>query len=193
MYWNFKIIAAAGLDIEDVVLLQLCHQNKYEDVGVEIEKLGVDLDGLVIMGLVTEIKGNKKDTRYSKMRLTKNGSKLLQDINTPEVSAYDIQLFEWAEALYQRMGKKPGNKKKTKIMIAQFQAESGIVGNEFAILLRAFLSDENNMEYNHVLEYALNRRQGAYQTKFELSESRLYNYYLEHKEEFDQTFRGLKE
>ena len=192
MYLNFNIIRAAGLSIEDVNLLQLCHQNKYEDVSEEIEALGGNIDGLTFQGLITQIKGKKSDSHFKKLRLTKEGSKLLENINTPEVSAYDIKLFDWAEALYKKMGKKSGNKKKTKRMIAQFQAESGIVGNEFAILLRAFFCDNNNMEYNHVLEFALNKRQGAYQTKFELSESRLYNYYLEHKEEFDRVFEKEK-
>lgn len=188
MYLNFGLMESRDISLTDVMVLQIAQQNKFEDVGRHLLPFQSDLDKLTQRGLITLIKGKKKDPIYSKYRLTKAGTKMLEDIQIPDVIEYDLTLFKWAAGIYKAAGKELGNQKKTKMHLAKFRVETGIYGNNLAKLLRAFLGDENNMQYNHKLEYALYKPATAFETRFKLEESRLYKYYREHQEEFEKIF-----
>ena len=86
------------------------------------------------------------------------------------------------------MEKDIGNKKKTKMYIAEFRVHSGIEKNELAHLMSQFLNDEANMLYNNKLEFALFKSSNLYQTKFNLDESRLWQYYSRNKEIIDKDY-----
>ena len=100
-------------------------------------------------------------------------------------------LYDWMAAVYENLGKEIGNKKKTKMFVALFRAHSGIDKNNLASLLDMFVKDEDNMEYNHKLEFAFFKPATVYQVKFELEQSRLYQYYLNYKSFFDNKFEEL--
>jgi hypothetical protein len=193
MYINFKLLSKKGLEHSDLLILQLCKQNKNEDLEQHLELQPYqNILKLKTMGYVDEIKGTKSQSELSKLRLTKSGSNLLEDLETPEVLEEDILLFDWISDVYTRLGKQIGNKKKTKMYIALFRVHSGIEKNHLATLLEKFVKDEDNMEYNFRLEYAFFKPTNVFQVKFELDQSRLYMYYLKNKNSFDILFNKIQ-
>jgi hypothetical protein len=193
MYINFKLLNKKGLEILDLVLLQLAKQNKSEDLSNEISLYSKNrMETLVEKGYLTFIKGNKSDNEYQRLRITKSGNSFLEDLETPEVLEEDLLLFDWISNVYISRGKEIGNKKKTKMYIALFRVQSGIEKNHLAILLDEFVKDDNNMEYNNRLEYAFFKASNVFQTKFELDQSRLYTYYLKRKQYFDSVFSKVE-
>lgn len=192
MYINFKLLPALGLSLSSVVVMQMCKQNKIEDLSTELEEWDAHLLNLTDLGITTEIKGKKTQSKFEKTRLTKKGLKMLEDLETPIVTEDDLLLFDWLEKLYIGQGKEIGNKKKTKMYLALFRVNSGIEKNELATLLDEFTRDEDNMNYNHKLEYAFFKSSSVFQTKFELDQSRLWNYYQKNEEHFEKLFSELK-
>lgn len=192
MYINFKMLDSKGLSYSDLVLLQATKQNRVEDLSHVIEKFSdLDIEPLKERGYLTHIKGKKKDSEASKLRLTKKGVTLLEIFETPEVTEEDLMLYDWMATVYESLSKEIGNKKKTKMYVALFRAHSGIEKNCLATLLDMFVKDEDNMEYNHKLEFAFFKPATVYQVKFELEQSRLYQYYLNYKSFFDNKFEEI--
>ena len=171
----------------------MCKQSKFEDISSEIEEIETECKGtlewLIQNDYIEFIKGGKKDSIYCKVRATKKGSQLLENIETPEITDDDLKLFDWLCDVYKSEEKMIGNKKKTKMYIAQFRVQSGIERNELANLLEVFIHDEENMKYNHILENSLYKSVNVYNTKFELDQSRVWQYYNKHKEAIDNKFK----
>lgn len=128
---------------------------------------------------------NKQQTWYDLVRLDKAGKDLLKEITEAEVSEEDETVYTWLSNHYKKIGKEVGNGSKTKRHIRDFRVKSGIDKNNLVRLCYAFVSDENNMEYSHKLEYVFYKPKTVFETKFNLEESRLYQYYLKNQEHFD--------
>lgn len=193
MYINFKMLESRELDFTDLLLLQAARQQKSEDLSHIIEKFSdTRIDSLFNKSLLTKIKGGKKDSEARKIRITGKGNDILDNIETPEIEDQDLQMFDWMEDVYLRLGKEIGNKKKTKMYIALFRVHSGIEKNHLATLLDKFVKDNSNMEYNHKLEYVFFKPATVYQVRFELEQSRLYQYYVNNKFEMDQLFKEIE-
>jgi hypothetical protein len=173
------------------MILQMVKQQRSEDCSEYLVDCHKEIRCLTELGYISSIKGNKKDSAESKLRTTKAGEELLQNIEIPEIIEEDLTLFEWVKNIYLSKDKKLGNQKKTKLYIALFRAHSGIDRNKLATLLSIFVEDEQNMAYSHILEYIFYRPANVYATKFTLLESRLYNYYLDHQEFFDEKFNQI--
>lgn len=191
MYINLKYLAEQSMGFEDIFILQLAKQQRSEDCSEWLSFYSEKIPELVTLGYLEYIKGNKKDSEISKLRITKAGSTLLDDIEIAEITENDIKLFEWIKKIYIEKGKKLGNQKKTKLYIALFRVQSGIDLNRLAHLMNTFINDDQNMEYNHILEYALFKPANVFTTRFTLGESRLYQYYLNHQDHFDKIFENL--
>lgn len=190
MYINFKMLESRDLDFIDLVILQAARQNKFEDLSGVIDKFpNLRLDSLLNKSLITKIKGKPKDSASKKIRTTNKGNDILDTIETPEVEEQDLIMFDWISDVYLNMGKEIGNKKKTKLYIALFRVHSGIEKNHLATLLEKFVKDDHNMEYNFKLEFAFFKPATVYQVRFELEQSRLYQYYLNNKSYFEQLFQ----
>lgn len=138
--------------------------------------------------LVKHVKGRKNDTWFDTVRLDKAGKELLKDLTEAEVSEDDIKIFDWLSNHYKKIGKEIGNRAKTKRHIRDFRIKSGIVKNNLIRLCYAFVSDESQMEYSHKLEYIFYKPKTVFETRFNLEESRLYQYYMKNKEQFDKVF-----
>lgn len=190
MYINFAILKKYKLNVEHFILLQMCKQNKSEDLSVELMQYSTQLNWLMGEGYLTTVKPKRKtDTIFNLTRLSKKGTEVLNDINTPAVTEDDLTLFNWLCEVYTTEDKLIGNKRKTKIYIAEFRVNSGIQRNELAHLLEVFLEDEENMMFNNKLEYAFFKPTNVYQSKFDLDQSRLWQYYLRNKEEIDAKYQ----
>lgn len=122
------------------------------------------------------------------IKITKSGKELLKDLSTPTVDEDDEKIFVWLENFYIKNGKGIGNATKTKRYISEFKNKSGIEKNKLVILCKSFLEDDDNMQYNNILEYAFYKPTNPYQTSFKLEDSRLYQFYLRNKEHFDKEF-----
>ena len=95
MYINIELLDTKGLGPSDLLVLQLLKQNKFENMAPALEGLGTyRLDILTRLDLIHEIKGTKKQSYWEKLRLTKKGTKVLEDCQHPGVTEEDIILYD---------------------------------------------------------------------------------------------------
>lgn len=196
MYINFNIAKNRGLSPTDVVNLQLISQNKIEsleDVITDNVPLSV-LNWYQELEYVTLVKAkNKSETIQKRVRLTPKGNDLLEDLQIPEVNEDDLMLYTWLESIYNKEQKEIGNRKKTKLFISLFRANSGIDRNKLALLCKVFINDDSQFLYSKRLEYLFFKPANAFSVKFDLEQSKLYQYYIKRKEEFDNKFKLIDE
>ncbi len=188
MYINFKAYEKhKQLAMGDIELLVAINQKEtdflmdyyWKDSYERFERLS----------LIEHIKAKKKGEHpYISLRLSKEGKKLLEELETPPVEEEDKKVFEWLKAHYKKMGKEIGNGAKTQRHIRDFRIKTGIEKNNLLRLCIAFLSDEDNMQYNNILEYAFYKAPTAFETKFNIEESRLYKYYMKREDHFKSIF-----
>ena len=119
------------------------------------------------------------------------GRDLLGDLETPLVTEDDLRVFEWLEGVYKSSGREVGNRKKTKMYIALFRVHSQIDRNRLGFLINTFLQDESQMEYSRRLEYLLFKPATAFDTRFSLEGSRLYQFFLKHREQLEPLMNKL--
>lgn len=193
-YINYEIMCAKNLDLFELGLLQLIKQNKTEHLAEVLQELNDPylFEDFVARGLVEYVKGKPGESEFQRMRATKKAVEILEDVETASITDTDIRLFEWLEATYKNLGKETGNKKKCKNFIAQFAAQSGICRNHLAYLCQAFINDDREVEFSHKLEYLFFRGANLFSVKFDLYQSRLYQYYEKNKEFFDKEFERIE-
>jgi DNA-binding PadR family transcriptional regulator len=196
MYINFQLAKTKGLTPTDVANLQLIYQNKLESLWEIItETVSLQtLDRYQQLGYVTLVKAkNKSDSIQNRVRLSKKGNEVLEDLQVPEVNSDDLQLYDWLESIYQKEDKEIGNRKKTKLYIALFRVQSGIDRNKLALLCKTFMNDSSQFEWSKRLEYLFFKPGNVFSVKFDLEQSKLYQYYIKHKEHFDNKFAKIDE
>lgn len=185
-----------GVTLTQMALLQVIKQNKAEG-SPSAEFLSNNLSDEDIQffennGYITTVKPKRKsDTVYQLLRTTKKANTFLEDIETEGINNDDLVLYEALEKVFLSEGKEIGNKKKTKQFMAQFRAHSGIERNELFTLCREFIEDEENFKYSFRLEYVFFKGASVFETKFNIEQSRLYQYYLKRQEFFEETFKKL--
>jgi len=195
MYINFNYLKSKDINPIEFVTLVCIRQMKWEPE--RVDDLALVLtdeieEKFTERGYITKIKGKKKDLELSKFRLTSKGNKFLDNAQTPNITEETLKIFDWVKKVYLAEGKEIGNQKKCKSYIAQFAKESGIVRNHLAHLIKSFLFSESEMEYSHKLEYLFFKGSSVFSTKFDLHQSRLYQFYEKNKEEFDKDFSNIK-
>lgn len=196
MYINFEIAKKRGLSPTDVVNLQLISQNKTEKLeGVIFDNIPLSiLNSYQEQELVTLVKAkNRSDSIQNRIRLSPKGHDLLEDLQVPEINDDDLMLYGWLESIYKKEGKELGNRKKIKLYIALFRSNSGIDRNKLAFLCKTFINDESQFEWSKRLEYLFFKPGNVYSVKFDLEQSKLYQYYLKHKQNFDNKFAKIED
>lgn len=188
MYINIEILQKKQLSLEELGLLQSVRQNKNEDLS---SFLAANLKETVLnrfeeLELVEYTKAGKDP--YKRLRTSKKANQWLEDIETPEINADDLKIYEWLENIYRSTDREIGNKKKTKMYIALFRANSGISKNSLAFLCQTFIEDSSQFEWSKRLEYLFFKGANLFSVKFDIEQSRLYQYYLARKEWFDKQF-----
>lgn len=174
---------------QDIILLQLIHQNQKEDLRYEVE---THLDALILdefhtKGWVEFIKAkNKADTLQNRARLTKHGKQLLENLQTPPVSEEDEKVAVWLIDKYKRLGKDIGNGKKLRRHIRDFRHASGIEKNNLVMLVLNFLQEHEDQ--SRVLEYVFYYPKTVFATRFDIEDSWLYKHYLKKEEYFKSIF-----
>jgi hypothetical protein len=187
MYINLSTFTKSQLLFSDLIFLCAISQTETEWL---IENLTEDIyKRFEALSLIKHIKAkNKKEHSYESLRLSDKGKQLLSELDEAEVEEQDTKVLEWMCEQYLKAEKTIGNKKRTVRHIRDFRIKSGIQKNNLIRLCLDFLSDEDNMEYNNVLEFAFYKPMTAFQTKFQLEDSRLYKHYIKHRERLDNTF-----
>ena len=194
MYINTKILKQHNLNLQQVSLLQILHQNKTEDMSELLESYNGDLDVLNEKGLLSEIKAkSKQESVYKRLRLSKKGSELLNNLSIVDVDEDSLKIYDWIAEIYKQSGKELGNQKKTKQFIAQFSKESGIHKNSLAFLIQSFVNDETQFEWSKVLQYLFFKGDSVFAIRFDLYSSKLYQYYLKNENYFLEKFKKWEE
>ena len=186
MYINFKLAEERGISPSQVLLLQTIKQNKTEDLSVLLERIaGLDMQFFEEFGLVQFIKAkSKKDSKFKLVRLSDKGSKLLEDILTPEVTSGDIDMWNYLVKMYlaadEDGSRSIGNEKNGKMYCAQFRQIVGLTLHEMYWLCDLFVT---NHKYTKVLENIfLVKRENLYgKFKDNIESSKLYQYYISNK------------
>ena len=190
MYINFNLGASKGVSFKEIGALQMISQNRFEDLSGLVESLGDELiASLEAAGYVTYIKPKKKgDSKYKLMRLSDKAKNLLDDLEVPEMNEDDISIYNWLEGIYKGTDRVIGNTKKTKRLIALFRVNSGIERNCLAILCQGFLNDDAQFEWSKKLEFLFWKPANLFATRFDIHQSRLFQYYEANKEAYDKKF-----
>ena len=193
-YINTKILKQHNLNLQQVSLLQILHQNKTEDMSELLESYNGDLDVLNEKGLLSEVKAkNKQESVYKRLRLSKKGSELLNNLSIVDIDEDSLKIYDWIAEIYKQSGKELGNQKKTKQFIAQFSKESGIHKNSLAFLIQSFVNDESQFEWSKVLQYLFFKGDSVFAIRFDLHSSKLYQYYLKNENYFLEKFKKWEE
>lgn len=186
MYVNFKVLDDEGLNSLHVFCLIAFKQKNFEFFE------GINptyVEDLFNKDYIIEIKGSKKlKGTNQEFRITPKGKKFLEDLETAEIELADKIVFNWLKEHYKKVGKEVGNGAKTLRHIRDFRIKSGIEKNNLIRLCLAFIQDEDNMQYNNILEYAFYKAPTAFETRFNLEESRLHKYYLKREDYFKSIF-----
>lgn len=194
MYLNFNLILEKGFEPNQMVLLQAIKQNSTEDLSNLIPMLiqsDRDLEKLKEGGYIKLIKGKKGQSEFERLRIDSKGTKLLEDIQTAETEDQDIQLRDWLVKFYKSEDKLIGNKKRIASGIAHFRKYTNIEKNSLAFLLKTFIFDSENMEYNNKLEKVFYSSNNVFSRRFNIDECRLYTYYEKRKDWFNMKFLKL--
>jgi hypothetical protein len=131
---------------------------------------------------------SKKEHLYNSLRLSEVGKKYLEQLFELPTEEQDETVANWLSAHYLKIGKQVGNSKRLVRHIKDFRLKSGIEKNNLLKLCLDFVNDESNMEYNNILEYSFYKALTAFQTRFQLEDSRIYKHYLKHKTRLDKSF-----
>jgi len=195
MYINFKLAKEKGISPNEIMNLQVIKQMKLEN---ELDNvLASTLEDNILErfeneSLITQIKGKATDSELSRIRLSKKGIKLLDDLETANVTEEDIKIYDWVSSFYRSQDKTLGNQKRTKSGLAQFRVETSISRNHLAFLFQTFMNDDEQLEYSHKLENLIFSSKNLYSRKFSLDECRLHSYYLNKEEWFLHKFANIK-
>lgn len=190
MYINIPLFRQKNLQPEDI--FYLCAIKQIDKEVLEIIPNNV-LERFKELSLVEYIKGKKNEEDWCKIRLSKKGKELLENISIAEVDEDSLKIFNWITEIYKQSGKELGNQKKTKQFIAQFSKESGIEKNSLAFLIQSFVNDESQFEWSKVLQYLFFKGDSVFSIRFDLSASRLYQYYQKNEEYFNEQFKKWEE
>ncbi len=187
MYINISVISKSGLEYSDLIFLYAISQTETDWL---IENLKESVyERFERLSLIKHIKQKvKKEHLYTSLRLSDVGKTLISELEEAPVEEEDEKVGNWLINHYKQIDKQVGNSKRLMRHIRDFRLKSGIEKNNLIKVCLDFISDEDNMQYNNVLEFAFYKPLTAFQTRFQLEDSRIYKHYLKKEEYFKSTF-----
>ena len=197
MYINFHLLQQLKITPQQILLLQAIKQQSSEDLKDVIPLLIQEdhlLENLSKNDYIKLIKGKKEQSEIERLRITSKGTKLLEDVNTPEVTQGDIQLFDYAVEMYlshEDEERHVGNKKKTKIYCAIFRNHLSLSLHRMYWLVWLFLQEN---PFTKRLEYIfLNSNKNRYgKLQNNIEDSPLYQYYDQNRQKIEQFWKKKK-
>ena len=184
MYINFPLFEKSGLQPEDIYFLAGIKQTERE----VIDKLTGDIfNRLEALKLLTSIKGKKGDNPMYNIRLSPLGKKLLEDIETPEVTEQHLKMRDYLIEMYLSHEDKErviGNKKLIGIYISVLQNYLGLDIYRFYYLCEFFLSE--HIFTKKLENIFMDRNKIRYgEFKNHIEDSALYNFYEQRKSDVE--------
>jgi len=187
MYINISVLNESKLQFGDLVFL--CAISQIETAWLIDNLNEVNYERFKELSLVKHInQKSKKEHLYNSLRLSDAGKQLLSDLEEAEVEEQDKKVGEWLINHYKQLDKQVGNSKRLFRHIRDFRLKSKIEKNNLIRLCLDFISDEDNMQYNNVLEFSFYKPLTAFQTRFQLEDSRIYKHYLKKEQYFKSIF-----
>ncbi len=183
MYINLNVYKKNNLQPEDLYYIISIRQAEKEVLETLPQNV---LDRFKGLDILTTIKGKKGDSEASKIRLSDKGKELFKDLTEPEVEEQDKVIFNYLKKHYLDVGKSVGNGIRTQRHLRDFRLQTGIEKNNLIRVILAFLAE--NEDKSKQLEYILHYPKHAYDVKFNLDTSWLWNFYLQNKETLEKTF-----
>jgi hypothetical protein len=183
MYLNFSTFIKSGLQPEDLYFLAAIKQIEKEQLkNIPIEVI----QRFEALGILTTIKGKKDESESLKIRLNDKGKEFFRELSEPEVEEQDKTVYTWLKKYYLDAGKSVGNGIRTQRHLRDFRLQTGIEKNNLIKLILSFLAE--NEDKSKMLEYILHFPKHAYDIKFNLDTSWLWNFYLQNKEHLEKQF-----
>ena len=187
MYINISVLSKSGLEYSDLVFLAAINQTETEWLTENFKDS--DYERFERLSIIKHIKQkSKKEHLYVSLRLSDTGKTLLSELEEAEVEEQDTKVGNWLINHYKQIDKQVGNSKRLMRHIRDFRLKSGIEKNNLIKLCLDFISDEDNMQYNNVLEFSFYKPLTAFQTRFQLEDSRIYKHYLKKEQYFKSIF-----
>ena len=184
MYINTKKVQEFGVE-KFITLVSVKQKSEYvPDLAVLQSLLA---DGLIRLGV------------NNKFVLEPKGTQILNTLVQPtkEVTEAERAMFNWLKEMYLKAGKQIGSEPKILEMIRAFQKLTNIEGNHLVILCSEYMNhngikgDNAKGSFSHKLENVF-FKMGAYQKKYELGSSPLYQYYQTRLSFFEKKFSQVK-
>lgn len=194
-YINVSLLKSRNLSLHEFAILCLLRQNKFEN---NLDILETELNTDVLkkfedLNLIEQVKRkNKAQNEIELIRTSKKGSEWIEDISTAELCEDTLKIYNWIENIYLSTNREIGNKKKTKQFISQFSKESGITRNHLAYLIQSFINTDSEFEWSKKLQFLFFKGDSLFSVRFDLSASRLYQYYQKRRDYFEQEFLKIK-
>ena len=184
MYVNFKYLTLKPSSVFNLLAI------KQKETSYLLENLSQEeYSHFQTLSFITHIRQKKKEEHpYISLRLSKKGLEFLEKLEEAEILEEDEKIFDWLVEHYNKLGKQIGNRARTKRHLRDFRIKSGLEKNNLLRVFIAFLGDEENMDYNNILEFSLYKPLTAFQTRFQLEDSRVYKFYIKHKFELEKSF-----
>ncbi len=184
MFINFNAANKAGINPDEVLLILLAKylSSKSNDPSGLIYDFTVEKDFSSIEHLI--------DKREGSIKLNKQGTefynKVLTSAATEDTTLEDQTTVEWIVKYCDPKVNKfvVGNTKQLLRNIVDLRLHSGLSSRQIFISLQHFL-ESSDAEYFFRFDYLFWKSSGAYNKKFSLENSRLYNYIQKHKIELE--------
>lgn len=166
MYINFKLLYQKGILITELItLLAIKQKEAYLLKDIPFEQLEKD-------GLIEYTKSGK--AKEEKVRLSKNGSALLDALTTKEASEELLQTVKEIIEIYEDYGKDTGNTLEVRDRLISFVAATGFGLKVIKSTIEDYVS--NSGDFTLRLDNLIWKPQSsAFSVHFSLSDSRLFD------------------
>lgn len=193
MYINFNFLSEKNISPQEALILICCNQMRFEDISDHLIVLcrenEENLLSLEDKGYLEFIKGKAKDTIFQRARLSSEGKKIVDNIDIASLTEDDIKVWDWLSNYYKSEGKSVGNAKKGKFWLSQFRLQSGLRENRLVKVCKDFLSSES-FNYSQQLEYLFYKPANAFDTRFSLDGSKLWQFYQYNEKRYLEIFKS---
>ena len=188
---NINYLMEKGLSYYDFTVMQLIAQNTdpkiFEEIVIHMTDESLKrLHALDMLKLV-KLK-RKKDHDFTRLRLSKKGNTVFKNAQIVDYTEADEKLFEALSDMYGKVDKPVGNDKQVKKLIAWFRVENQYSRKMIFHAVKFFIlkyEEEGKTKYIPTLENLLWKGTNVFAVKWDMANSRLYQYINENKKELN--------
>ena len=193
---NIDNLFSGDIDPRYLPLLLILQYGAKQDLTDRISMLIEDdevLEELEKDGFISYIKGTSGQGPFERMRLGKKGKQFIESLDEVSATEDDGKFRDWLVQVYTKNGKSVKNKKELLRRIVWFREFSGIDKNRLAHLIKSFLveMEDTSFEYSHDVANVFWKPKNAFDSRYSLEQSRLWDFYQSGKEKFDKKFKEL--